>query len=121
MYLEICFLLLLCAVSFFYSYRLKIACDALKKQNAKILSQKKSSEVKTGHIAEKFAPFLGNFKHDPSRCVFLGQPIDYLCFEDEGITFCEVKSGQSKLSNKQKMIRDHIISGNVFWEEFRVD
>ena len=102
------------------TYKSKLEFNKLKSKNQKILSQKKSSEVRTGHIAEKFAPFLESFPHDPESAVFLGQPIDYIVFEDEGVTFSEIKSGNSQLSSKQKQIRDNIKNGNVYWEEIRI-
>lgn len=86
----------------------------------KLTSQKKSTEVRTGHIVEKFAPFLDQFPHEPSSATFLGQPIDYIVFDDNGVTFSEIKSGDSQLSKKQRMIRDHIKEGRVFWEEIRI-
>ena len=93
----------------------------LKSQKNDLFSKKRSTEVRTGHIVEKFAPFLDNFPHDPESAVFLGQPIDYLVFEEEGITFSEIKSGNAQLSKKQRNIRDNILNGNVFWEEIRIN
>ena len=72
----------------------------------KVLSQKKSGEVRLGHIAETLAPFLDQFDFEPEQCCFLGQPIDYVSFGDDEITFIEVKSGNSQLSQKQRHIRD---------------
>ena len=86
----------------------------------KVLSQKKSSEVRLGHIAEKLAPFLDEFDFDPEACIFLGQPIDYISFDDEIITFIEVKSGKSQLNSKQRHIRDLIKSKQVAWKEIRI-
>ena len=34
----------------------------------KVLSQKKSGEVRLGHIAETLAPFLDQFDFEPERC-----------------------------------------------------
>ena len=36
----------------------------------KVLSQKKSGEVRLGHIAETLAPFLDQFDFEPERCLF---------------------------------------------------
>ena len=49
----------------------------------KLLSQKKSSEVRTGQIVEQLAPFLDNFKYDPKKLHFMGMPIDYIYFGDD--------------------------------------
>lgn len=86
----------------------------------KILSQKKSSEVRIGHIAEKLAPFLDDFEFDPEKCIFLGQPIDYISFGEDEITFIEVKSGKSQLNQKQRQIRDLVKAKHVSWKEFRI-
>ena len=64
----------------------------LQDEKSKLFSQKRSTEVRTGHIVEKFAPFLENFPHEPKNAIFLGQPIDYLVFADEGVTFSEIKA-----------------------------
>ena len=86
----------------------------------KVVSQKKSSEVRLGHIAETLAPFLDQFDFDPENCTFLGKPIDYISFDDDEITFIEVKSGNSQLNSKQRHIRDQIKAGLVSWKEIRI-
>ena len=86
----------------------------------KITSQKKSSEVRLGHIAETLAPFLDQFDFDPENCVFLGKPIDYISFSEDEITFIEVKSGKSQLNSKQRHIRDQVKSGLIAWKEIRI-
>jgi predicted Holliday junction resolvase-like endonuclease len=86
----------------------------------KVLSQKKSGEVRLGHIAETLAPFLDQFEFEPERCSFLGQPIDYISFGDDEITFIEVKSGNSQLSQKQRHIRDLVKQKLVSWKEVRI-
>ena len=87
----------------------------------KTLSQKKSSEVRLGHIAEKLAPFLDDFAFDPEDATFLGKPIDYIVFEEEIITFVEIKMGKSQLSTKQRRIRDLIKNKHVGWKEIRIE
>ena len=86
----------------------------------KILSQKKSGEVRLGHIAETLAPFLDQFDFEPDQCAFLGQPIDYISFGDDIISFIEIKSGESQLSKKQRHIRDLIKSKSIEWKEVRI-
>ena len=86
----------------------------------KITSQKKSSEVRLGHIAETLAPFLDQFDFDPENCVFLGKPIDYISFADDEITLIEVKSGKSQLNSRQRHIRDQVKSNLVAWKEVRI-
>jgi len=84
------------------------------------LSQKKSSEVRLGHIAEKLAPFLEDFPYSPEDATFLGQPIDYIVFDDSSVVFVEIKTGKSKLSAKQRHIRDLIKNKFVEWKEIRI-
>ena len=86
----------------------------------KVLSQKKSGEVRLGHIAETLAPFLDQFDFEPERCSFMGQPIDYISFGDDEITFIEIKSGNSQLSQKQRHIRDLVKQKLVAWKEVRI-
>jgi len=86
----------------------------------KTLSQKKSSEVRLGHIAETLAPFLDQFDFDPENCSFLGKPIDYISFDDDAVTLIEVKSGNSQLSSKQRNIRDLVKNNKVNWKEIRI-
>lgn len=116
---------------FFCYYAIDIAKQQIKglndcmreltEDNKKILSQKKSSEVRVGQIAENLAPFLKDFKYDPKTCHFLGQPIDYIVYSEDEVVFIEVKSGGAKLSTKQRRIRDNIQNGRVRFEEFRVE
>lgn len=86
----------------------------------KLLSQKKSSEVRLGNIAEKLAPFLDDFNFNPENCTFLGQPIDYISFDDEVVTLIEIKTGKSQLNSKQRHIRDLIKDKQVAWKEIRI-
>ena len=90
------------------------------KQRKKVLSQKKSGEVRLGHIAETLAPFLDQFDFDPENCCFMGKPIDYVSFGDDEITFIEVKSGNAQLSSKQRHIRDLVKQKLVSWKEVRI-
>lgn len=90
-------------------------------QYDKLLSQKKSSEVRLGQISEQMSPFLSDFPFDPKRSKFLGDPVDMICFSDEKITFVEIKSGKSQLSKRQREIRDLIAKGKVDFFVYRVD
>lgn len=94
-----------------------------REKNRTLLSQKKSSETRLGQITEHIVPFLEGCTHDPKTLHFMGNPIDYLAFNfDEGsITFLEVKSGNSKASKRQKIIKNIIKTGRVFYEEIRVN
>lgn len=94
-----------------------------REKNQVIISQKKSSETRLGQITEHLVPFLEGCPYNPKDLHFLGQPIDFIAFDfDAGeITFIEVKSGNSKPSKRQKLIKHMIHAGNVKYDEIRVD
>lgn len=87
----------------------------------KLLGQKKSSEVRTGKIAEQIAPFLEDYPLNPRTARFIGDPIDFVHFDEDKVTFVEVKSGKSQLSKKQRGIRDMIKDGKVEFIIYRVE
>ncbi len=99
---------------------LQTKLDQETEARKKVVSQKKSSEVRLGHIAETLAPFLDQFEFEPENCSFLGKPIDYISFGDDEITFIEVKSGKSQLNQKQRHIRDLVKAKLVNWKEIRI-
>lgn len=92
----------------------------LDESYSKLLSQKKSSEVVTGQIAEKLVPFLEQFNHNPREATFCGNPIDYVIFGQEQITIMEIKTGNARLTKKQKHIKSLVQNGDVVWEEIRI-
>ena len=86
--------------------------------------QRKSSEVRTGHLVETLAPLLEDFPVDPTRpgtaTVFLGQPVDYLHFDPEtGVVFIEVKSGEARLNDRQRRLRELVEAGAVRWATYQ--
>lgn len=92
---------------------------------ARTLSHRKSSEVRTGKIAEMLAPlsdsFPVNVKKPGTSTVFIGQPIDYIHFDpEEGVTFIEIKSGGSELTSLQQKIRSAVERGKIHWETVRI-
>lgn len=87
---------------------------------SKLLSQKKSSEVITGQVAEKIAPFLKEFPYNPRQSTFLGMPIDYMVFGEKMITFIEIKSGNARLTKKQRAIRKLVEDKKVEWREINI-
>ena len=91
-----------------------------KDQLNKLLSQKKSSEVRTGQIAEHFTPLLEEFKYDRKQARFLASPIDFIIFEKDEVIFMEVKTGKSQLNKNQRRIRDQIKNKQVRWEVLRI-
>jgi hypothetical protein len=91
-----------------------------RQKYSRILSQKKSSEVRIGQIAEHFSPFLNQFNHDPKQARFIGMPIDFVVFEDTGIYFVEIKTGAARLSTNQNKYKKLVEEGKIFWEEIKI-
>ncbi len=87
----------------------------------KVVNQKKSSEVRTGLIAEQIAPFLETFPYNPKDAHFLGKPIDFVVFDEAGVHFVEVKSGEAKLTDIQRRIKKDIEENRVSFETFRIN
>ena len=100
--------------------QLKLDLNLSIESRTKLMFQKKQSEIVTGQVAEKLAPFLKDFKHDPQDIQFLGNPIDYVAFEPKGIILIEIKSANSRLTQKQKDIKNQVKNKKIFWEEFRI-
>jgi len=86
----------------------------------------RSARTLSGKTLEKLVPFLESFPYDPHDIRWLGDPIDLVIFDGysaekpDKIVFCEVKSGESKLTAGQKKIKELIEGKKVKWEEFRV-
>jgi predicted Holliday junction resolvase-like endonuclease len=86
----------------------------------------KSRAVLSGMFSEQLAPFLPDFNYNPTECRFIGKPIDFICFKGldgknvEEIVFVEVKSGNAKLSNSEKKLKEAIEKKKVRWEEYRI-
>lgn len=87
----------------------------------------RSSKILSGKALERLVPLLKNFNHSPHDVRWLGDPIDLVVFDGasndnpQKITFVEIKSGTSELTEKQKKIKQIIKEGKVFWEEIRVE
>jgi len=100
--------------------RLEQSIRFQEEQYGKLLGQKKSSEVRTGKIAEQISPFLDDYPLEAKTARFIGDPIDFVHFDEDKVTFVEVKSGKSQLSTKQRRIRDMVKAGKVDFVIYRV-
>ena len=104
-------------------YRLRLRAATKK---AASLALDRSRCVLKGQASEQLAPLTGGFPYLANDARFLGSPIDYLVFDglsdsDElEIVFVEVKSGGSKLSARERRVRDAIRAGRVRWTELRM-
>ena len=81
---------------------------------------KRSRAVIGGQVTEQIAPFLPDFPCTPGDVRFVGKPIDFVAFpgtaeghEIKEVLFIEVKTGESKLSQREKEIRTAVEKGRV--------
>ena len=93
----------------------------LQKKIDEVMFMKNSQAVKHGQSTEQWLPFSKNFPYSSKNFKFLGQPIDGIVFDDGKIVFCEFKTGNAQLTDKQKQIKQLIESGNVEWFELRMN
>lgn len=49
----------------------------------------------------------------------MGMPIDGICFDEDSIKFIEIKTGNSKLSQKQEKIKKMVENKKVEFKEVR--
>lgn len=98
-------------------------CVKNKQAYDKLLGQKKSSEVKTGFMAEALLPITSQFPCDPKTMRFLGSPIDFVSFDYDKmeITFVEVKTGDSVLNDNQRKVKKMVNEGKVKFVEVRLN
>ncbi|ADJ26193.1 Holliday junction resolvase-like protein [Dehalogenimonas lykanthroporepellens BL-DC-9] len=82
-----------------------------------------SRAVLGGRFTEQMAPYLPEFRYDPTEARFIGSPVDLVVFpglasgDVREIVIMEVKSGQDpRLTAAQSRIRQLIEDGMVRWE-----
>ncbi len=81
-----------------------------------------SRAVLGGKFTEQLAPYLPDFKYDPTEARFIGSPIDLIVFpglaqgEPKEIVIMEIKTGGSQLTPQENKIRQLIEDGMVRWE-----
>ena len=82
-----------------------------------------SRAVLGGKFTEQMAPYLPEFRYDPTEARFIGSPIDLIVFpglsrgEPEEIVIMEIKTSRSaQLTPQQRKIRQLIEEGTVRWE-----
>ncbi|MCR5400636.1 MAG: hypothetical protein K6E78_03465 [Treponema sp.] len=86
---------------------------------------KRSRAVLGGQMAEQIAPFLPGFPCNAADVRFVGKPVDFVAFPGmaegkniEEILLIEVKTGSSKLSEREKEIRELCKRGKVRYVEY---
>jgi len=96
------------------------------KKAAAAQALQRSRRVLKGQATEQLAPLSGDFPYLANDSRFLGSPIDYIVFDglsddDElEIVFLEVKSGEARLSAREKRLKEAVKAGRVRWEELRL-
>jgi predicted Holliday junction resolvase-like endonuclease len=86
----------------------------------------KSRAVLGGNFSEQMAPYLPDFPYLPTECKFLGKPIDFIAFNGmdekniDEVAFIEVKSGNAKISQQEKNLKEAIQKKKVRWVEYRI-
>lgn len=97
-----------------------VALRTLLREVRKVRSARQSQATRYGQITEQFAPFLAAWPWDPNRFRFLGDPVDGVQFNADGIVFVEIKSAGSHLKPSQREVRDHVAAGRVTFREIRI-
>jgi predicted Holliday junction resolvase-like endonuclease len=82
-----------------------------------------SRAVLGGKFTEQMAPYLPEFKYDPTEARFIGSPVDLVVFpglakdNPSEVVFIEVKTGKSSgLTTRERNIQRLIEAGKVRWE-----
>ena len=87
---------------------------------------RRSLAVVTGKVAEQLVPFWPQFPFTPRDARFLGAPVDFVIFDglSDGavrrVVFVEVKTGDARVTPRERGIREAIERGAVEWMELRV-
>ena len=100
-------------------------CQQLDKEKEKAVSDavSQSRAVLGGKFTEQMAPYLPEFRYDPTEARFIGTPVDLIVFpglsrgEPEEIIIMEIKTSRTaQLTPQQRKIRQLIEDGMVRWE-----
>ena len=95
-------------------YKNKIS--TLQKNLTKTTSDKISLSTKYGQISEEFFTLEQSYPYNSKDFKFLGNPIDGIQFNEDKIILVEFKTNNSKLSTKQRHIRNLINNKQVEFE-----
>lgn len=87
---------------------------------------KRSRAVLGGQMIEQVAPYLPGFPCNPSDARFIGKPVDFIAFSGlseknsvDEVLLIEVKTGDSKLSGREKEIKNAVKNGRVRYVEYK--
>lgn len=113
-------LLLIIVVLIFLLFFLFKKSSSLYNELSHVRFSKNSQSIRYGKISEQFFPLTESFPYEKESFRFIGSPIDGIAFTDDEIVFCEFKAANSKLSQKQKRIKELIQKRQVNWREFNL-
>ena len=88
---------------------------------------KRSRVVLKGKIGEQLAPIFDVFPFDVADARFIGSPVDFLVFdgysdgEIKEVVLVEIKTGKSRLSTKERSIRNVVNEGRFRWLTVNID
>ena len=108
-----------------FRHWLAIERQTLEQERVKLRREAvvQSRAVLGGKFVEQMAPYLPEFKYDPTEARFIGSPIDLVVFpglaagDPREIVIMEIKTGQNcQLTREQRKIRQLIEEGMVRWE-----
>ncbi|MBN2094702.1 MAG: hypothetical protein JW727_01515 [Candidatus Aenigmarchaeota archaeon] len=103
-----------------------LASRLMKEREIRQDAIEKSRAVLEGKFREQLAPVLPDFGYNPTDVRFLGSPVDFVVFDGlaenspRGIVLLEVKSGEAKLTEREKMVRGLVREGKVHYRVLRV-
>ena len=106
--------------------RAKEIADAVVRQ-AREDAVKRSAAVVTGRVYEQLVPYLPWFRYNPREARFLGSPIDLVVFDglEDGnvrsIVFLEIKKGSSRLSDRERMVKEAVERCAVRFEVVQIE
>ncbi len=104
----------------------RLAFERWKARYAKEIRKdaaQRSQSVTVGKVYEQLVPYLPAFAWNPRDARFLGSPVDLLVFDGlsenalRAVIFVEIKTGQSALAPRERLLRDAIRAGRVEWRE----
>jgi predicted Holliday junction resolvase-like endonuclease len=104
----------------FGSFFVTSLCFKLKSAVSELKSRLRSQSTRYGQITEQFLPLVEAYPWDSKQFRFLGSPIDGIQFEEDKIVLAEFKSSFSKMSVKQRKIKELVEQGKVEFELIRV-
>jgi predicted Holliday junction resolvase-like endonuclease len=97
-----------------------------ERQNIRRSAITQSRSVLGGKFTEQIAPFLPDFKYDPTEARFIGTPFDLIIFpglasgDPQEIVLMEIKTGKNcQLSPVERRVRELIENGMVRYELYQ--